>query len=221
MKLDGPPSRENITANKGHIDLYTYHIGSGMIYVARSWPRKPKHPSKAFIRSHKASSILLNAYRNYAIQLRAINIKYWKTFNESPLDFFRYFNQSYSYYCPTIPHIIYLDIKNINTITRIVTFVIKTSTNDPWIIKTQYLETDNFPRFSKVIRNRYGIIKVIKVSRSIPTNTISPIDFSPPFSTFQIPFNSYNLPICNIPSGDAKFPPTGFPLTGFMLSKPL
>lgn len=221
VKLIDPPSRENITTNKGHIDLYTYHIGSGVIYVARSWPRKPKHPSKSFLRSHKASSILLYAYRNYAIEFRAINILYWKKFNESPLDYFRYFNQSFCYFCPTLPHISHLEIKNVDNITRIVTFSIKCSSNDPWLIRSQYLDTDNFPGFFKVIRNRYGSFKAHKVTRSIPPNIINPIQSIPPFHTFKVPFNSFNVPICNIPKGNAKFQPSSFPLTGFMLSKML
>lgn len=216
--LDQFPSRENVTSHKGYIDFYRLHLGSGIIYVARSWPKPPTHPSKSFRRSHKAASICLNAYRAFPLNYYHILIAQWKIFNEAPLDYFRYFNQSYSYYCPTLPHIIFLDIKNVNLITKTVTFTIKTSSLDPWILKSQYLKTNIIPGYRKLIRNRYGDIQAYKATRSLPPNTVLPIDSNPPFYTFKVPFSSFNVPVCNIPKGSAKFQPSSFPLTGFSLA---
>ena len=173
------PDRANVSANKGYIDVYKYHIGSGVIYVARSWPRKPTIKSKRFARTHLASSILLNAYRNYPNFLKQHNLDSWRPFNETPLDWFRAFNQSYSYNCPTLPHIIFLNVKLLDHINDTVTFTIKTSSLDPWILKSQYLKTDIFPYFTRLVRSRYGTYRARKVTHSLPPNTINPIDSSP------------------------------------------
>jgi len=211
------PDRANVSANKGYIDVYKYHIGSGVIYVARAWPRKPTIKSTRYARTHLASSILLNAYRNYPIILKQPNLNAWKPFNETPLDWFRAFNQSFCYSCPTLPHIIFIQTKSIDHINDTVTFIIKTSSLDPWILKTQYLKTDIYPYFTKLVRGRFGTYRARKVTHLLPPNTINPIESLPPFFTFQVPFTSFNIPICNIPYAPAKFPPTSFPLTGFSL----
>lgn len=218
VKMIEPPSRENITSNKGYIDMYKLHLGSGIIYVARSWPRPPKHPSKSFTRTHKASTILLNGYRAYPHEYHISIISLFKIFNESPLDYFRYFNQSYCYHFPNLPHIILIEIKNIDVINHTVTFTIKTSSNHPWVIYSQYCKSYIIPGFHKVIRNRYGNFKAYKATRSIPPNKIDPIESVPSLYTFKVPFSSFNIPVCNISFSPAKFQPSSFPLLGFSLA---
>lgn len=211
------PPKGIISENVGYLDFYIITKGGKKIICARAWPDYGRIKSKKWKKTHTASSILLNAYRAYSINLKQPMINLWKPVQETTLDYFRHFNQSFCYHHNTLPHIKYIDVKSIDVDQEKITFTIIVSSPDPWILKTRNLYSNFLPRYYTTIRDRQGAWKRFKITRVIPENTINPIDSGSFYHTFVVPFNSLNIPVCNIPFSPAKHPPSSFPLPAFLL----